>query len=216
MDLSPHELKDHWLNRALARAGIDRRHWHPSAGVEQNRRSIEAVYDYYGRLFLEHPYLKWAGMASMIGPAFYAGFRDIGSLPDAARRAVIATFGRASRRIAAWAAGDLGFYETTFLTMQKKIFEDQATMHEAYLAGGVREVERFYRARIIDVATLTAWQQIDRGRRQRTDRSRRDHGRCSIAATGPCCGANSATSSIGSTCGCAGTGVRKARCSHIS
>src|SRR5262245_62916285 len=31
--------------------------------------------------------------------------------------------------------------ETTFLTMQKKIFEDQATMHEAYLAGGLPQVE---------------------------------------------------------------------------
>src|SRR5262249_48973726 len=60
---------------------------------------------------------------------------------------------------------DPGFYETTFLTMQKKIFEDQATMHEAYLAGGLPQVEEFYRARIIDLATLAAWRQIDTGRR---------------------------------------------------
>ena len=70
----------------------------------------------------------------MIGPAFYAGFRDLGLLPDAVRTAVLALFGRGSRRLHPPAAGDLGFYETTFLTMQKKIFEDQATMHEAYLA----------------------------------------------------------------------------------
>ena len=117
MDSSPHELKEYWLGRALAAAGIDRRHWHPSAGVEQNRRTIESVYDYYGRLFLDHPFLKWAGMASMIGPAFYAGFKDLGLVPDAIRRAVIATLGRASRSAADWATGDLGFYETTFLTM---------------------------------------------------------------------------------------------------
>src|SRR4029077_19069161 len=134
-------------------------------GVEENRRTIEAVYGYYGRLFTGHPYLQWAGLAGMIGPAFYAGFRDLGALPDAVRGALIAVLGRASRRLAGRAAGDLGFYETTFLTMQKKIFEDQAAMHEAYLAGGVAQIEEFHRARIIDAATLEAWRQIDAGRR---------------------------------------------------
>jgi len=38
-------------------------------------------------------------------------------------------------------------------------------MHEAYLAGGVAQIEEFYRARIIDAATLEAWRQIDSGRR---------------------------------------------------
>jgi hypothetical protein len=100
----------------------------------------------------------------MIGPAFYAGFTDLGLVPDAVRGAVIAVLGRASRRLARRAGGDLGFYETTFLAMQKKIFEDQAGMHEAYLAGGVPQIEEFYRARIIDAATLEAWRQIDAGR----------------------------------------------------
>ena len=132
--------------------------------MEENRRTVEAVYGYYGRLFVEHPYLQWAGLAAMIGPAFYAGFLDLGVLPDAVRGAVIAVLGRASRRLAGHAAGDLGFYETTFLTMQKKIFEDQAAMHEAYLAGGIAQIEEFYRARIIDAATLEAWRQIDADR----------------------------------------------------
>ncbi len=160
-----HELQETWLNRALDSAGIERRSWRPGRGVEENRRTVEAVYGYYGRLFLMHPYLEWAGLAAMIGPAFYAGFRDLGLLPDAIREAVIAVFGRASRRLTRRAAGDLGFYETTFLTMQKKIFEDQAGMHEAYLAGGVAQIEELYRARIIDAATLEAWRQIDSGRR---------------------------------------------------
>jgi hypothetical protein len=82
-------------------------------------------------------------------------------VPDAVRGAVIAVWGRASRRLAGRAAGDLGFYETTFLIMQKKIFEDQAAMHEAYLAGGAAQIEEFYRARIIDVASLEAWRQIE-------------------------------------------------------
>jgi hypothetical protein len=159
------ELRNAWLDRALQSAGIDRAGWHPVRGVEENAGTIEAVYGYYGQLFLQHPYLEWAGMAGMIGPAFYAGFTDLGFVPDSWRTAVITIFGSASRRLANRLAGDLGFYETTFLTMQKKIFEDQATMHEAYVAGGVREIEKFFRARIIDSATLTAWQQIDAGRR---------------------------------------------------
>jgi len=165
MGVGPHELRRTWFHRALLRAGIDHENWRPGRGVDENRRVVEAVYGYYGELFLAHPYLLWAGMASMIGPAFYAGFRDLGFVPDAVRTAVVATFGRASRRLARRAAGDLGFYETTFLTMQKKIFEDQATMHEAYLAGGLPQVEEFYSARIIDLATLAAWRQIDTGRR---------------------------------------------------
>jgi hypothetical protein len=158
-----HELQEAWLNRALASAGIERESWRPGRGVVENRRTVEAVYGYYGRLFLEHPCLQWAGLAGMIGPAFYAGFQDLGLLPDAVRGAVIAVLGRASRRLARHAAGDLGFYETTFLTMQKKIFEDQAGMHEAYLAGGVAQIEEFYRARIIDAATVEAWRRIDAG-----------------------------------------------------
>ena len=175
MGVGLHELKKTWFHRALQHAGIEHESWRPGCGVDENRRVVEAVYSYYGGLFLEHPYLLWAGMASMIGPAFYAGFRDLGFMPDAVRRTVIAVLGRASRRLSRSAAGDLGFYETTFLTMQKKIFEDQATMHEAYIAGGLPQLEEFYRARIIDLATLAAWRQIDRGRRD-SDSAAMAHG----------------------------------------
>jgi hypothetical protein len=165
VSVEAHELQEAWLNRAFDSAGIRRKSWRPGRGVEENRRTVEAVYGYYGQLFLDHPYLEWAGLAGMIGPAFYAGFSDLGLLPDAVRTVVIAVLGRTSRRLARRAGGDLGFYETTFLTMQKKIFEDQAGMHEAYRAGGLAQIEEFYRARIIDAATLEAWRQIDSGRR---------------------------------------------------
>jgi hypothetical protein len=109
MGVEARELHEAWFRRALDRAGIDRGSWRPGRGVEENRRTVEAVYGYYGRLFLDHPYLQWAGLAAMIGPAFYAGFLDLGVLPDAVRGAVIAVLGRASRRLAGRAAGDLGF-----------------------------------------------------------------------------------------------------------
>jgi hypothetical protein len=197
------ELLEIWFGRALDRAGIERESWRPGRGVEENRRAVEAVYGYYGRLFTEHPYLQWAGMAATIGPAFYAGFRDLGVLPDAVRGAVIAAFGRASRRLAGRAAGDLGFYETTFLIMQKKIFEDQAAMHEAYLDGGVAQIEEFYRARIIDAATLAAGGRLTRAAATPPPMP-------SPRATGRCCSASSTTSSTGTTPACWPTGGRSA------
>jgi hypothetical protein len=160
----PHELKEQWLEVALREAGIDRARWRPFEGVDDNRRTIEEVYDYYGRLFARNPFLLWAGMASMVGPAFFAAFLDLGFFPDKARELARTVFDWTSRRQTRAAAGALGYYETLFLTMQKKIFEDQATMHEAYLEGGVAEIERFYQANIIDLATLEAWRQIDQGR----------------------------------------------------
>jgi hypothetical protein len=163
------------LNRALESAGIERDSWRPRRGFAANRRTVEAVYDYYGRLFLAHPHLKWAGMASLIGPSFYAGFKDLGFLPDATRKAAIAVFGRPIRRLTRGTVADLGFYETTFLRMQKKIFEDQATMHEAYVAHGLEGIEALYHARIIDAATLEAWREIDRGQ-QTNDTALTDRG----------------------------------------
>jgi hypothetical protein len=161
---SANELQEFWLRRAFDRARIDPGSWHPRRGLRENMRTVKAVYGYYGQLFLDRRCLLWAGMAAMIGPAFFAGFEDLGILPDDLRAAVIAMFGRTSGRLAGRAAGELGYYETTFLTMQKKIFEDQAPMHEAYLAGGMAEIEKFYTAGIIDTATLQAWRQIDIGR----------------------------------------------------
>ena len=58
MGVDAHELQDAWLEPGTEARGIDRKSWHPGRGVEENRRTVEAVYGYYGRLFLEHPYLS--------------------------------------------------------------------------------------------------------------------------------------------------------------
>ena len=140
--------------------------------MEVNRRTIERVYAYYGRLFLGHARLEWAGMANLVGPSFYAGFLDVGFLPDRTRWLVASTrnaFGRGKRwllrrdAIEGSLVADLGFFETTFLTMQRKIFEDQALMHEAYLGGGLEAIRALGAAGIIDGATAEVWEQIDRG-----------------------------------------------------
>jgi hypothetical protein len=169
-------LRRKWLDCAFRNAGIDASHWDPTRGVDLNRRTIECVYDYYGRLYVNHAQLEWAGMANLIGPSFYAGFLDIGFLPDRTRRILeeVRHLVRAGRhrvgrllrhdaRVDELLVGDLGFFETTFLTMQRKIFEDQALMHEAYLRGGLNAIRELGLAGIIDSATGRAWEQIDRG-----------------------------------------------------
>ena len=134
------ELREAWLNRALDNAGIYRATWRPTLGVEENRRTVEAVYAYDGRLFVDHPYLEWAGMANMVGPAFYAGFRDLGFLraPGEERRTPCSGGPRGT-----WPGAPRATSVSTrrHSTMQKKIFEDQATMHEAYVADGLPQIE---------------------------------------------------------------------------
>jgi hypothetical protein len=166
------ELRARWLARAFESAGIDPTHWDPASGVEVNRRTIERVYAYYGRLYLWHARLEWAGMANLIGPSFYAGFQDVGFLPDETRRLLIRIGGAVGsgkrwllrqNAVEGPVVGDLGFFETTFLTMQRKIFEDQALMHEAYLGAGLDAIGALREAGIIDEATAHAWEQIDSG-----------------------------------------------------
>lgn len=139
--MNPHDLKDRWLKVAFKNASIDAPEWRPHRGVVANQSTIEAVYEYYGRLYLGDQRFEWAGMANLMGPSFYGGFLDIASVPFRLLR----------------------FYETTFLRMQKKIFEDQAVMHEAYRRVGIEEILELRRAGIIDLATVQAWEAIDSG-----------------------------------------------------
>ena len=169
-------LRRRWLDCAFRNAEIDASHWDPTRGVDVNRRTIERVYDYYGRLYLDHARLEWAGMANMIGPSFYAGFLDIGFFPDQTRRLLedmrhlvtacrrrVERLFRRDRQIEEILVGDLGFFETTFLTMQRKIFEDQALMHEAYVDSGLDAIRALGLAGIIDSSTVRAWERIDSG-----------------------------------------------------
>ena len=57
MGVEPRQLKKTWFHRALQRAGIEGDSWRPGRGVDENRQVVEAVYSYYGGLFLENPYL---------------------------------------------------------------------------------------------------------------------------------------------------------------
>ncbi|HWS32291.1 MAG TPA: hypothetical protein VN408_06055 [Actinoplanes sp.] len=170
-------LNGFWQREALEAAGIDAGAWDPSKGTAANSEIIEQVYTYYGQLFLDHPELQWAGMANMIGPSFAGGFYDLDMLRDIARRVQEAggdlpnipftgaddDLRKAVDVLSKIGDGELKFYESTFLSMQREIFLDQASMHEAYLVGGTAEIDRLRDAGVVDRDTGQAWHSIADG-----------------------------------------------------
>jgi hypothetical protein len=170
MGVPPTQYKDllqlYWVSVAAQKAGIDLSQWDPNKGANGLKDIITKVYTYYGNLFLQNPYMQWAGMANMIGPSFAAGFFDL-SLFRKLAQAVEHQPGLPidMRVLANISDSELKFFETTFLSMQKDIFYDQAMMHEAYLGGGMDSIKELEAAGLIDPRTQQAWGQIDEGRR---------------------------------------------------
>jgi hypothetical protein len=179
---SPQDITDGWLQQAAANAGIDLGEWNPSEGAFANEQTIEDVYRYYGDLFLQHPHLQWAAMANLIGPSFAAGFFDLDTIRDGAGT-MADTLDRLPqlppgleetrdllRDLSEASEGELAYFETTFLEMQRQIFFDQARMHEAYLSGGLEAINELAAASQdvpgmvpIDDRTVQAWELIDEG-----------------------------------------------------
>ncbi|GAA2716595.1 MULTISPECIES: hypothetical protein [Streptomyces] len=171
-------LWQYWLVRAVDDAGIDLAGWAPARGVEPNRRTVVAAYTYYGTLFLNHPELRWAGMANMVGPSFAAGFMDLGTVPDLAQflaGRIISQPPELRDRLpvealdlagAGTRLGDvqLSWFAERLLAMQKHIFMDQATMHAAYLYGGTAATDEMRSAGLIDRAAAASWHAVADGR----------------------------------------------------
>lgn len=163
-------LKDYWKREALEQAGIDPATWDPTKGTDHNAGNITKVYEYYGKLFLDHPDLQWAGMANMIGPSFAGGFNDLQMLKRLGKTvAGIPGAPPGLRGLGAVSAPELAWYETKLLDMQKQIFDDQGSMHEAYLHGGIKETERMAAAGLMDDNGRRAWESIDTGIKQDND-----------------------------------------------
>ncbi|MEV6773309.1 hypothetical protein AB0N05_32215 [Nocardia sp. NPDC051030] len=154
-------LQGFWQREAFEQAGIDPATWRPELGAEANKDNIVKVYQYYGRLFLDHPELQWAGMANMIGPSFAGGFFDLDMMQDLTKH--MDRMGGGDGPVGTLSAEEVHFYETTLLGMQKNIFNDQAAMHEAYLTGGTAEIDRMFNAGLLDRKADGAWHQINDG-----------------------------------------------------
>jgi hypothetical protein len=168
-------LRELYEHRAFANADIDPAEWIPELGLDHNRAIVEAVYEYYGELYREHPdRLWWSGMAALIGPSFYGGFQDLETFSDLldAVSAVAGSpiGGTVPGAIVVDLSGpelseELRWYQQQLLQMQHEIFLDMAPVHEAYLAGGIEHVERMLHDDPYGYGqqTIGAWRQIDTG-----------------------------------------------------
>ncbi len=169
-------LESYWQYRAAEVAGLDLDQWDPAQGADVNRATIEAVYRYYGDVYLSDPDLQWAGMANMIGPSFAAGFFDLAQLRRIAEAATDLPTPLRDRLpdgvedLANLPEDELRYYETTFLDMQRQIFLDQGSMHQAYRDGGLDAVTELEQAGLIDRATLDGWRDIASGDPDRVQR----------------------------------------------
>jgi uncharacterized protein YukE len=163
-------LGSYWNNQAMRQMGIDPSDWDTAKGTEYNWDTIRSVYDFYGQAYLANPDLQWAGMANMIGPSFAGGFRDMAMLRDLAQQI---TDNPASdiplpvldqlEQLAGMTDQEIRYYETSMLDMNKEIFLDQARQHQAYLSGGIDEINRLRDSGAIDPDTARAWADIDSG-----------------------------------------------------
>jgi uncharacterized protein YukE len=156
---------DQWREIAYWRAGIDPAVWRPEDGLLENDPIVQAVYRYYGDLYLDNPELQWAGMANIVGPMFYGGWQDIYAIrqiADPAERAEYLSrwvglptlpdpvyeaadhishvmpggFLNPMHLAEHLTADELEWYEDRFLMMQREIFDDLAWQHEAFVLGG--------------------------------------------------------------------------------
>lgn len=168
----PPSAHDRYLEQALKKAGISPETWDPSKGVAGNAHTIRAVYDYYGKLFLDDPRFEWAGMARYTAmQTFYPAFMQVhalkASLQDAETATRVITFlmpgAQVTPELIAAIRADIEFMEQKLLAMQKDIFEDIATQHEAFKSDGMDGIRRLHSEGRIDMFAVEAWEDIASG-----------------------------------------------------
>jgi len=175
-------LQRMYVSRAAEKMGIDMGSWDTSRGAEALLGQVTGSYQYYAQLYLDNPDFMWAGMANMVGPDFAAGFLDLHSFRDHIDE-ITPLLPQGMRPLtdvlANMGDNEIAFYEKTFLDMQKGIFLDASTMHEAYLDTGMDGITELRAAGLLAVGpdqsprervvseqnALAAWQDIDTGMR---------------------------------------------------
>jgi hypothetical protein len=92
-----------------------------------NTPRVRAIYYYYQQLFNQMPdKFMWAGMAKTAAAPIYAGMSDLTSWAWAQDAVPFQKYGTATQRM----------IKGLLLSGQKKIFEDKAWAHRAYMASG--------------------------------------------------------------------------------
>lgn len=164
-------LSWYWQQVALGQAGIDPATWDPSLGTGANWETVRGVYEYYGDIYVSNPDLQWAAMAHLIGPSFAGGMQDLEYLGQWLEGDRV---GPAAEWVSQWrfevGAEEVKAFEIELLAMQQEIFYDMAQLHEAYIRGGMEEINRLRTADVIDRRTYDAWVDIDSGTPHRVEK----------------------------------------------
>ena len=148
-----------WQLRAMAAAGIDPNAWDPSQGFEANRENIQKVYALYAQWYLDHPELKWAGMAKLAGGSVYGGLVAMQDEKPGWGSYIIPVY-----NVYAGIKGvQMEKVERIFVEMQKNIFMDLAWQHQAYLEGGLPAIQAAHDRGDMSVANYEAWVKIATG-----------------------------------------------------
>jgi hypothetical protein len=164
-----------WQDAAAKRIGVDLTKWDPKLPFASNRDRVWRSYDYYRTMQLDHPNLKWLGMAYGMAPTFGSALEDlsvfhtgvdnmqrrVNRLPapmrDAVNGAIQLTAGTPLKM-----AADT---EQLLQKMQRAIFLDQSMQHEAYVGGGMPAIRELEQSGAIDEFAVKSWEQIDAGTR---------------------------------------------------
>ena len=169
-----------WLTHLLA--DLDADAWDPTRGLAPLDGIAVDAWTFYQDLFAADPnrYL-WSGMATLAGGTFYAAFQDLhvlrvglqsGEIPvEEAVEILTRHLGPFGSQLAGELAdagadalaNELAYVETTFLDMQKQIFDDLAWQHVAHRVGGMAGLEQLADDGMILPLQLEAWRAIDSG-----------------------------------------------------
>ena len=143
--------KTAWQEMTVARAGI------ASYEIDsyydfspENRVVMTKIYGYYSDKFLAHPELVWAGMAKLAGNTVWNAL----DLSEQFKR-LAPGYGQSKVIME---------MQKQLVTMNLEIALDLAWVHEAYVSGGMPELERLHATKELERDVYTAFELINEGK----------------------------------------------------
>lgn len=143
--------KEAWQQFMFAKAGITAedisgyRDFSP-----KNQAVMQNVYGYYTDLFIANPDLLWAGMAKLAGNSVWNGLQ----MGDEFKR-VAPGYGQTKL---------IDTMQQELVRMNLEILMDLGWVHEAYVTGGIDELERAYGGKLLRESVYSAFKDIHEGK----------------------------------------------------
>jgi hypothetical protein len=135
-----------------------------SNGFMANRQNIQAVFNFYGKLFTEEPdEFYWCGLAKLVGSPVYAGLSDA-EYVKAGTLGVGTASGSLITEILtlSYLIPKMNQFQQIMVQMNIHIFDDLAWQFEAYKNGGLDAIKEIAAVDSQDI-DLATWQEIDDG-----------------------------------------------------